>query len=133
MGNGTPLTRGGADACISPSLCFSEGMHSWLGLCGARSSNQTRRDRRLPLLQADRPEKLFPLCVFDPHPNTDDSHRRDWFFRRLKALAEHFAIDVLAYAILSNRFHLVLRNRPDLVAKMSDREVVTAWLMICPK
>ena len=94
---------------------------------------RTGRDRRLPLLSPDRPAQLFPLCGFDPHANTDDSHRRDWFFRRLKALAEHFAIDVLADAILSNHFHLVLRNRPDQVAKMSDREVVTAWLMICPQ
>jgi len=39
----------------------------------------------------------------------------------------------MAYAILSNHFHVVLRNRPDLVALMSDREVVTAWLKICPK
>ena len=45
----------------------------------------------------------------------------------------HFANDVLADAILSNHFHLVLRTRAGLVAKMSDREVVTAWLMICPK
>lgn len=73
------------------------------------------------------------LCGVDPHTGNDYSHRRDWLFERVKALAQHFAIDVLGYAILSNHFHLVLRNRPDLVAKMSDREVVTAWLMICPK
>lgn len=28
---------------------------------------------------------------------------------------------------------VVLRNRPDEVEAMDDREVVTAWLMICPK
>lgn len=73
------------------------------------------------------------LCGFDPHTGNDYSHRRDWFYRRLKALAGDFCIDVLAYAVLSNHFHLVLRNRPDLVAKMSDREVAVAWLRICPR
>ena len=73
------------------------------------------------------------LCGVDPHCGRDFSHRREWLYQRLRYLAEHFAIDVMAYAILSNHFHVVLRNRPDLVASMSDREVVTAWLMICPK
>ena len=73
------------------------------------------------------------LCGFDPYCGRDFSHRRDWLYGRLRCLAEHFAIDVLGYAILSNHFHLVLRNRPDQVEAMSDREVVTRWLRICPK
>lgn len=73
------------------------------------------------------------LCGVDPHTGKDYSHRRDWLYQRLKYLAHYFAIDVLAYAILSNHYHLVLRNRPDRVAAMGDREVVKAWLMICPK
>ena len=73
------------------------------------------------------------LCGIDPHTGIDYSHRRDWLYQRLKRLAQYFAIDVLAYAILSNHYHLVLRNRPDLVAAMDDVAVVKAWLMICPK
>ena len=73
------------------------------------------------------------LCGFDPISGNDYSHRRGWLYRRLRYFAKHFAIDVLGYAILSNHFHVVLRNRPDKVKAMSDREVVTAWLMICPK
>lgn len=73
------------------------------------------------------------LCGFDPHTGKDYSHRRDWLYQRLKYLAHYFAIDVLAYAILSNHYHLVLRNRPDQVDAMGDHEVVKAWLMICPK
>lgn len=72
------------------------------------------------------------LCGYDPHTGKDYSHRRDWFYQRLKRYSRHFCIDVLAYAVLSNHFHLVLRNRPDLVAKMSDRDVAIAWLHICP-
>jgi len=73
------------------------------------------------------------LCGVDPVTQKDYAYRREWFYRRLRYLAQYFAIDVLAYAIMSNHYHLVLRNRPDLVAAMDDRQVVTAWLMICPK
>ena len=73
------------------------------------------------------------LCGFDPLTQKDYGHRRDWFYQRLRYLTRFFAIDVLAYAIMSNHYHLVLRNRPDQVATMDDRQVVTAWLMICPK
>lgn len=44
------------------------------------------------------------FCGFDPHTNTDDSHRHDWFFRRLKTLAEHFAIDALNQAFDAGTF-----------------------------
>lgn len=71
------------------------------------------------------------LCGFDPVSGKDYSHRRGWLHKKMKHLAKYFAIDVLAYAILSNHYHIVLRNRPDLVSAMSDREVVIAWLMIC--
>jgi hypothetical protein len=39
---------------------------------------------------------------------------------------------VLGFAILSNHFHLVLRNRPDVVATWSDAEVAARWLALCP-
>jgi len=34
----------------------------------------------------------------------------------MEALASVFGIDILAYAVLSNPLHLILRNRPDIVA-----------------
>jgi hypothetical protein len=40
----------------------------------------------------------------------------------MEALASVFGIDVLTYAILSNHMHLILRNRPDVVAAWSDEE-----------
>jgi hypothetical protein len=73
------------------------------------------------------------LWGFDPYTGRDYCHRRDWFYQRLRYLAAHFAIDVLGYAVLSNHYHLVLRNRPDQVQKWSDRQVVAAWLRICPR
>ena len=59
-------------------------------------------------------------------------YRREWMRRRLEALAAVFGIDVLAYAILSNHLHLVLRTRPDVIASWSDREVAERWLKLFP-
>ena len=73
------------------------------------------------------------LCGYDSYTGKDYSYRREWLYQRLKYLAGYFAIDVLAYAILSNHYHLVLRNRPDEVEAMDDRTVVKNWLRICPK
>ncbi len=39
-------------------------------------------------------------------------------------------MDILSYAILSNHLHLILRNRPDVVAKWSDGEVALRWLRV---
>ncbi len=62
----------------------------------------------------------------------DYEHRREWIRRRLEGLAAVFGIDVLAYAILSNHLHLVLRTRPDVIATWSDREVAERWLKLFP-
>ncbi len=43
-----------------------------------------------------------------------------------------FAIDIVSFAVMSNHFHVILRNRPDLVKAYSDEEVIRRWWMICP-
>ncbi len=50
----------------------------------------------------------------------------------LQHFAAHFGIDLLAFAVMSNHFHLILRNRPDVVGAWDDSEVARRWLMICP-
>ena len=59
--------------------------------------------------------------------------RRAWILARLLRYAPHFKIDVISFSLMANHFHLVLRNRPDLVAKMSDEEIVRAWWAISPQ
>lgn len=59
-------------------------------------------------------------------------HRKQWLEKEIAFLAGYFGIDVLSYAVLSNHFHIVLRNRPDVVATWSDTEVARRWLRICP-
>ena len=70
------------------------------------------------------------LHGLDPLTGVDYSHRRAWFLSRMKFLAGSFCIDVLALAILSNHWHCVLRNRPDLVKKMTNREAALRWLTV---
>jgi len=72
------------------------------------------------------------LCGFDPVTQRDFSHRKTLLLDRLRHLATIFAIDVCAYAIMANHFHLILRTRPDIVASWSDLEVATRWLTLFP-
>lgn len=59
--------------------------------------------------------------------------RREWVESRLIALAEVFAIDSCAYAILSNHLHIVVRINPDAAAKWSGEEVARRWCRLYPK
>jgi hypothetical protein len=72
------------------------------------------------------------LFGVDPFTGKNHDHRKIWIEDQLKLLAAHSAIDLLAFAILSNHFHLLLRSRPDVVETWDDSEVARRWLMLCP-
>jgi len=57
-------------------------------------------------------------------------HRRGWIEQRLQLMASVFAVDMAAYAVMSNHLHVVLRPRPERVAQWSDDAVVRAWLRL---
>jgi hypothetical protein len=63
------------------------------------------------------------LMGYDQFTGRNYDYRKDWIELRVEHLAKNFAIDVLAYSILSNHFHLVLRQRPDVVQTWDDTEV----------
>src|SRR5208282_1820253 len=67
------------------------------------------------------------LCGVDSYSGQDYEHRRDWIRERLEHLASIFAIDICAYAVMSNHLHLVSRTRPDLVPEWSAEEVAWRW------
>lgn len=72
------------------------------------------------------------LCGVDPLTGKDFEYRKSWLEERLEELALIFAIDTCVFSLLSNHFHLLLRNRPDLAAKWSDEEVLRRWWQLCP-
>lgn len=72
------------------------------------------------------------LCGKDPVTGKDFEHRREWIQKRFELLAGVMGVEVLGYAILSNHFHIVLRNRPDVVTEWTDDEVACRWWNLCP-
>jgi hypothetical protein len=73
------------------------------------------------------------LCGSDSVTGQDFSHRKEWLVAQLQFLASIFAIDVCAFAILANHFHVILHTLPKLIAGWSDWEVATRWLTLFPK
>jgi len=57
----------------------------------------------------------------------DYSHRKHWVVDRLKVLAEVFAIDLCAYAVMSNHYHVVVRIDRDRAQSWSEDEVIERW------
>jgi REP element-mobilizing transposase RayT len=67
------------------------------------------------------------LYGYDSYAGKDYSHRKWWVMQRLRLLSEIFAIDLCAYAIMSNHYHLVLRVDLERSARLSLEEVVQRW------
>lgn len=72
------------------------------------------------------------LCGKDYRSGKDYSYRRDWIAQRLEQLASVYLIDILAFAVLENHLHVVVRTLPEEVTKMTDREVAIRWLSLHP-
>ena len=51
-------------------------------------------------------------------------HRRQWIVDRIKLLCSIYAIDLCAYAVMSNHYHIVVRLDAAAAQGWSDREVV---------
>lgn len=67
------------------------------------------------------------LCGFDRASGKDFEHRRAWLEDRLLGLQNYFCIDVCAYAIMSNHYHVVLHVDKDKAAQLSELEVAERW------
>ena len=70
------------------------------------------------------------LCGKDELTGKNFEHRREWVEEKLTILNEVFAIDISAYAIMSNHTHLVLCIDIDTAKAWSDEEVVRRWLQL---
>ena len=70
------------------------------------------------------------LCGKDAQSGRDYEHRRGWMRDRIRYLADVFAIEVCAYAVMSNHSHMVLWCRPGVAGSWSPEEVARRWLMV---
>ena len=69
------------------------------------------------------------LCGRDQRTGKDYSHRKRWLVGRMLALARCFAVEIDAYAVMSNHFHLVVHYDPKACESWSDAEVATRWTL----
>ena len=73
------------------------------------------------------------LFGVDPVTGINLDSRKVWIENQLKLLAASFGIDLLAFAILANHFHLIVRSRLGIVETWDDSEVARRWRVLCPK
>ncbi|MBO9482244.1 transposase [Salinisphaera sp. G21_0] len=57
-------------------------------------------------------------------------HRRQWVVERLKALSGIFALEVCAYAVMSNHYHVVLHINSQQAKKWDTKEVLQRWTQL---
>lgn len=67
------------------------------------------------------------LCGEDKFTGQSYEHRRGWVEDKMLSLAAIFAIDICAYAVMSNHTHLVLHVDADKASNWSIREVLERW------
>jgi hypothetical protein len=67
------------------------------------------------------------LCGVDNSTGENFEHRREWVDSRILELATIFAIDICAYAVMSNHLHVVLKVYADKAKCWSDKEVLIQW------
>lgn len=73
------------------------------------------------------------LCGNDPVTGQNFDHRKQWLVTRIKQLSAQFSIDVCAYAIMSNHYHLVLHVDREKAVSLSDEEVIKCWTTLFPR
>jgi putative transposase len=67
------------------------------------------------------------LCGDDAYSGQNFDHRKTWIRERLEALAGIFGIEVVGFTVMSNHFHVMLRNRPDLTTAWTPEEIARRW------
>lgn len=72
------------------------------------------------------------LCGYDRVTRRNYKHRKQWLIDRLMLLGKYFAVEVHAYTIMSNHFHLVVYYDPLACQRWTDEEVADRWLAVCP-
>ncbi len=67
------------------------------------------------------------LCGVDSLSGRSYEHRRSWIVERLALLSSVYAIEVCAYAVMSNHYHLVIKLNSEMIDTWSNDEILDRW------
>ncbi len=70
------------------------------------------------------------LCGQDEFSGRDYSHRKQWIVDKIKDLSNIYAIDVCAFAIMSNHYHVILHVNEKQAEKWTDKDVIERWYQL---
>lgn len=73
------------------------------------------------------------LCGYDEQSQRSFEHRRDWIESRIKELSSIFCIDICAYAVMSNHYHIVVHINKVQANSLTDTKVIERWTKIHSK
>ena len=67
------------------------------------------------------------LCGVDQQSGKNYEHRRQWIEDRIRVLSSLFAIDICAFAVMSNHIHLVVKINQEESETWSIDEILSRW------
>lgn len=67
------------------------------------------------------------LCGRDDHSGKNYEHRRGWMEQKIHQLAEVNALDICAYAVMSNHYHIALHIKAEKAKAWAETEVIERW------
>ena len=72
------------------------------------------------------------ICGYDSLSQRDFTHRKQWIEDRLLFLARSFCIDIAAFAVMSNHYHVVLKINHEQALALDDSAVIERWTQLYP-
>ncbi len=70
------------------------------------------------------------LCGHDKETGQDFSHRKQWIIDRLYFLSSIFAIDIAAFAVMTNHYHLVLHIDKERIHSWSNEVLIEKVILL---
>ncbi len=68
------------------------------------------------------------LCGDDPYTGINYDHRKEWIVDRMKELSAVYLIDICAFSVMSNHFHVVLKVQEEQAEALDEKEVAKRWM-----
>jgi len=73
------------------------------------------------------------LCGWNNYLRKSFEHQKPWLERKIAELAEIFSYSILSYAVMSNRFHLVVSMLPAEANVWRAHQIAERWCRLFPR